>query len=55
MWPPGSKELTLTASLSGGEGGEAWQHAQLFRSKRTGGGEGHQGHQLALRVWLRKE
>ncbi|XP_076335205.1 N-glycanase Pngl isoform X2 [Tachypleus tridentatus] len=27
----GSRKLTLTASLSGGRGPSAWQHAQLFR------------------------
>jgi len=35
----GSKELTLTALMSGGEGDCAWQHTQLFRCDRDGAGE----------------
>merc|ERR1712117_174467 len=30
----GAKQVTLHASLSGGQGDSAWQHTQLFRSSR---------------------
>lgn len=47
----GSREVSVTASLSGGEGPEAWQHAQLFRSPRSGGTEEPQ---LRIQLWLKK-
>ena len=48
----GSKELTLTATLSGGnvDTGVAWQHAQLFRRSRSGEAEP----QMKIKVFLKK-
>ena len=49
----GSRELTLTATLSGGNAdtGVAWQHAQLFRRSRSGEAEP----QMRIKVFLKKE
>ena len=48
----GNRELTLTATLSGGntDTGVAWQHAQLFRRSRSGEAEP----QMRIKVFLKK-
>lgn len=35
----GATEVTLEATLSGGDGKAAWQHTQLFRNNLAGCGE----------------
>ena len=49
----GSRELTLTATLSGGniDTGVAWQHAQLFRRTRSGEAEP----QMRIKIFLKKD
>ncbi len=48
----GAKKVTLTATLSGGRGSVAWQHAQLFRAHEE---KDKNRPQLRLLLWLKKE
>jgi len=48
----GSKEISLSASLSGGQGELAWQHTQLFRTNMEGQQEAQPGFSITFQLKL---